>query len=160
LANAAAGLVVEKLGAATVTPAELAGALAHGFSTLAKVTARDGAAALARRLRAEGRRVVLTNGCFDLLHAGHVHSLEFARSQGDALLVAVNDDASVRRQKGSGRPVQALAQRLRVLAALSCVDAVFPFREETPEKTVRAIRPDVLVKGEDWRGKGVVGREF
>ncbi len=160
LANAAAGLVVQKLGAATVTPAELAGALARGFSTATKVLSRDGAAALAARLRAEGRRVVLTNGCFDLLHEGHVQALELARSEGDALFVAMNDDGSVRRSKGPGRPVQALAQRMRVMAALACVDAVFGFSEDTPEKVVHAITPDVLVKGEDWRDKGVVGREF
>jgi D-beta-D-heptose 7-phosphate kinase/D-beta-D-heptose 1-phosphate adenosyltransferase len=159
LANAAAGVVVEKLGAATVAPAELASALAHGFSTAAKATTREGAAALARRLQAEGRRVVLTNGCFDLLHPGHVQSLEFARSQGDALLVAVNDDAAVRRAKGDGRPVQPLEQRLRLLGALACVDAAFPFSEPTPDKVVREIRPDVLVKGADWKEKGVVGRE-
>jgi D-beta-D-heptose 7-phosphate kinase/D-beta-D-heptose 1-phosphate adenosyltransferase len=158
-ANAAAGVVVEKLGAATVTAAELARALTHGFSTAARVTTREGAVALARRLRAEGRRVVLTNGCFDLVHAGHVYSLEFARSQGDALLVAVNDDASVRRAKGQGRPVQPLERRLRMVASLACVDAVFPFSEDTPDETVRAVRPDVLVKGEDWKEKGVVGRE-
>lgn len=160
LANAAAGLVVERLGAASVTPAELAGALAHGFSTASKVVTREGAASLSHRYAAQGRRVVLTNGCFDLLHAGHVQSLEFARSQGDLLFVAVNDDASVRRAKGSGRPVQALLQRMRVLAALSCVDAVFPFAEDTPEKVVPAIAPAVLVKGADWRDKGVVGRGF
>jgi len=160
LANAAAGLVVEKLGAATVTPAELASALAHGFSTAARVTTREGAIAMARRWRSEGRRVVLTNGCFDLLHAGHVHSLEFARSQGDVLVVAVNDDASVRRAKGRGRPVQELRDRLRLVASLSCVDAAFAFGEDTPEKVVRALEPDVLVKGEDWKEKGVVGRDL
>ncbi len=160
LANAAAGLVVERLGAASVTPAELANALAHGFSTASKVLTRAGAAELSHRYAAQGRRVVLTNGCFDLLHAGHVQSLEHARSQGDLLFVAVNDDASVRRAKGAGRPVQALAQRMRMLAAFACVDAVFPFSEDTPEKVVPAIAPAVLVKGADWRDKGVVGRSF
>jgi D-beta-D-heptose 7-phosphate kinase/D-beta-D-heptose 1-phosphate adenosyltransferase len=160
LANAAAGLVVEKLGAATVTPAELAHAMARGFTTAGKVTSLDGAVALARRFRAEGRRVVLTNGCFDLLHAGHIHALEHARSHGDALIVAVNDDASVRRSKGADRPVSGIERRLRVLASLACVEAVFPFSEDTPEAVVRAIAPDVLVKGEDWKSKGVVGRDF
>jgi D-beta-D-heptose 7-phosphate kinase/D-beta-D-heptose 1-phosphate adenosyltransferase len=160
LANAAAGLVVEKLGAATVTPTELASALVRGFTTAGKVSTLAEAAALARRCRAQGRRVVLTNGCFDLLHAGHVQALEHARSQGDALMVAVNDDASVRRAKGRGRPVQALDRRLRLLASLACVDAVFPFSADTPAEVVRALEPDVLVKGEDWKKKGVVGREF
>ena len=160
LANAAAGLVVEKLGAATVTPAELANALVHGFTTAGKVTTLEGAIALVHRWRAEGRRVALTNGCFDLLHPGHVQSLEFARSHGDVLLVAVNDDASVRRSKGRARPVQGVEQRMRLLASLACVDAVFPFREDTPERIVKAVAPDVLVKSEDWKKKGVVGREF
>ena len=160
LANAAAGLVVEKLGAATVTPNELMNALARGFTTAGKVATLDEAAAFARRCRAQGRRVVLTNGCFDLLHAGHVSGLEHARSQGDALIVAVNDDASVRRAKGSGRPVQGLERRLRLLASLACVDLVFPFAADTPAEVVRALEPDVLVKGEDWRRKGVVGRDF
>jgi len=124
------------------------------------VTTLEGAVTLVRRWRAEGRRVALTNGCFDLLHPGHVQSLEFARSHGDVLVVAVNDDASVRRAKGRDRPVLALEQRLRLLASLSCVDAVFPFREDTPEKVVRAVAPDVLAKSEDWKEKGVVGREF
>jgi D-beta-D-heptose 7-phosphate kinase/D-beta-D-heptose 1-phosphate adenosyltransferase len=167
LANSAAGIVVEKLGAATVSPEELAGELGHaehlgarGFSTAPKVTRLATAAGYARRLRGQGRKVVLTNGCFDLLHAGHVQSLEFARSQGDALFVAVNDDRSVRRAKGAGRPVQKVAQRMRVLASLAGVDAVFAFGEDTPAKVVKAIAPDVLVKGEDWKSKGVVGREF
>jgi D-beta-D-heptose 7-phosphate kinase/D-beta-D-heptose 1-phosphate adenosyltransferase len=160
LANAAAGLVVEKLGAASVTPTELASALIGGFTTAGKVTTLAEAAALAQRCRAQGRRVVLTNGCFDLLHAGHVQALEHARSQGEALLVAVNDDASVRRAKGRGRPVQALERRLRLLASLACVDVVFPFSADTPAEVVRAIAPDVLVKGEDWKTKGVVGREL
>ncbi|MSR45514.1 MAG: D-glycero-beta-D-manno-heptose-7-phosphate kinase [Planctomycetes bacterium] len=160
LANAAAGLVVERLGAASVTPAELANALAHGFSTATKVMTRAAAAVVSRQLAAQGRRVVLTNGCFDLLHAGHVQSLEFARSQGDALFVAVNDDASVRRAKGFCRPVQPLDARLRVLAALACVDAVFGFDDDTPERVVPELSPSVLVKGEDWRDKGVVGRNW
>jgi D-beta-D-heptose 7-phosphate kinase/D-beta-D-heptose 1-phosphate adenosyltransferase len=89
-----------------------------------------------------------------------VQSLEFARSHGDVLLVAVNDDASVRRAKGRDRPIQGLEQRLRLIASLACVDAVFPFREDTPEKIVRAVAPDVLAKSEDWKTKGVVGRDF
>jgi D-beta-D-heptose 7-phosphate kinase/D-beta-D-heptose 1-phosphate adenosyltransferase len=160
LANAAAGLVVERLGAASVTPAELAAALTHGFSTATRVMSLAAAAELSRRLAAQGRRVVLTNGCFDLLHAGHVQSLEHARSQGDSLFVAVNDDASVRRAKGESRPVQSLEARLRTLAALACVDAVFPFGDDTPARVVPRIAPAVLVKGEDWKDKGVVGRDW
>jgi rfaE bifunctional protein nucleotidyltransferase chain/domain len=110
--------------------------------------------------RAQGRRIVFTNGCFDVLHAGHVAYLRFARSKGDVLLVGVNDDASVRRLKGEGRPVNPLADRLTVLGALESVDAVAAFGEDTPERIVRRVTPHVLVKGEDWREKGVVGREW
>ncbi len=160
LANAAAGLVVERFGAATITPAELSEALSpcsisgHKIATLRK--ARE----IARKARAQGRRLVLTNGCFDLMHAGHVESLEFARQQGDFLAVAVNDDPSVRRQKGPCRPVQALMSRMRVLAGLACVDLVVPFSGDTPEAVVRALHPDVLVKGADWERKGVVGQRW
>lgn len=114
-----------------------------------------------RRVRAAQRRgenIVFTNGCFDLLHVGHVRSLEQARSLGDRLLVAVNSDASVRRLKGDGRPVVPARQRMEVLAALACVDWVIPFRGATPLATIRAIRPDVLAKGGDWALHEIVGR--
>ena len=160
LANAAAGLVVERLGACTVSREQLAAALRGSSSTEKKCVELEAAAALTARQRALGRRVVLTNGCFDLLHAGHVESLEFARSQGDFLVVAVNGDASVRRQKGPSRPVQPLDARKRTLAGLASVDLVVSFDEDTPEKVIEELVPHVLVKGEDWAGRGVVGREF
>jgi D-beta-D-heptose 7-phosphate kinase/D-beta-D-heptose 1-phosphate adenosyltransferase len=109
--------------------------------------------------RAAGRKVVLTNGCFDLLHAGHVQTLEFARSKGDLLVLGLNSDRSVRALKGDGRPILLQAERARVLAALEAVDYVVFFDEETPARLVTKLRPDVLVKGEDYRGKTVVGRE-
>lgn len=160
LANAAAGLVVQRFGAAVITPAELIDTLRESSLTGAKITTLAGAEAHAMRLQAEGRRLVLTNGCFDLLHVGHVESLEFAKAQGDFLCVAVNDDDSVRRQKGPMRPVQELKSRMRVLAGLACVDLVFPFAEDTPERIIHAISPRVLVKGEDWKNKGVVGQDW
>ena len=102
------------------------------------------------RLRAAGKKLVFTNGAFDLLHAGHVTYLEFARAQGDALVVGLNSDASVRRNKGDKRPVNGQADRVRVLAALECVDYVVIFDEDEPVDLIAALMPDVLVKGADW----------
>ena len=109
--------------------------------------------------RKDGLRVVFTNGCFDLLHAGHVRYLNAARSLGDRLVVGLNGDASVARLKGAGRPVTPEAERAEVLAALAAVDAVTLFREDTPLALVEALSPDVLVKGGDWAPESIVGRE-
>jgi D-beta-D-heptose 7-phosphate kinase/D-beta-D-heptose 1-phosphate adenosyltransferase len=119
----------------------------------------DEAAALADRLRAAGRRVVFTNGVFDLIHPGHVRYLAGARAEGDALIVAVNSDRSVRANKGPDRPVIPERERAEILASLSCVDAVLVFDEDTPDRVVRAILPDVLVKGADWPADAIVGRD-
>jgi D-beta-D-heptose 7-phosphate kinase/D-beta-D-heptose 1-phosphate adenosyltransferase len=160
LANVAAGLEVEKVGVVPVTREEIAARLGeHGLVLGSKVVERPKAAALARRLREAGRRIVFTNGCFDVLHAGHVRYLAFAREQGDVLVVGVNGDDSVRRLKGAGRPVSPAADRGVVLAALAAVDHVVVFHEDDPLALIREVEPDVLVKGEDWREKGVVGRE-
>jgi rfaE bifunctional protein nucleotidyltransferase chain/domain len=105
------------------------------------------------------QRVVFTNGCFDLLHPGHVHTLEAARALGDALVVGMNSDASVRELKGEGRPVVCERERVEILAALECVDAVVIFNESTPRETIAALLPDVLVKGGDWPGDQIIGRE-
>ena len=113
---------------------------------------------LARR-RASGERLVFTNGCFDLLHPGHVRYLEAARALGDALVVGVNDDASVRRVKGAGRPVLRLAERAEVLAALAAVDHVVAFSEDTPLRLIELLEPDVLVKGADWGPDEIVGSD-
>jgi D-beta-D-heptose 7-phosphate kinase/D-beta-D-heptose 1-phosphate adenosyltransferase len=121
-----------------------------------------GRAAAVRAVRAAqrgGERVVFTNGCFDLLHVGHVRSLEQARSLGDRLVVAVNSDASVRRLKGPPRPIVPARQRMEVLAALACVDWVVGFSAATPLGLIRALRPDVLAKGGDWSLERIVGRE-
>lgn len=104
-------------------------------------------------------RVVFTNGCFDLLHAGHVDYLEAARALGDHLVVGLNDDDSVRRLKGPTRPVHSAGCRARVLAALACVDAVIVFPEDTPARLIAEVQPDVLVKGGDWPLEAIVGRE-
>jgi rfaE bifunctional protein nucleotidyltransferase chain/domain len=105
------------------------------------------------------QRVVFTNGCFDLLHLGHVQTLEAARALGDALIVGINGDASVRELKGEGRPVVCERERAEILAALECVDAVVIFNELTPRETIAALLPDVLVKGGDWAGDQIIGRE-
>jgi D-beta-D-heptose 7-phosphate kinase/D-beta-D-heptose 1-phosphate adenosyltransferase len=106
-----------------------------------------------------GRRVVFTNGCFDLLHPGHIKLLEAARAHGDALIVGLNSDDSVQTLKGPGRPVIPQQERAEILASLECVDGVVVFDELTPQKTVTALLPDILVKGGDWPGNQIVGRE-
>ena len=111
------------------------------------------------RASRNGRRIVFTNGCFDLLHPGHVQSLEQARALGDALIVGINSDASVRELKGAGRPILAELERAEILASLQCVDAVVIFDELTPREIIAALLPDVLVKGGDWPGDQIVGRE-
>ena len=112
------------------------------------------------KARAEGKKIVFTNGCFDILHAGHVSVLEFARSKGDELIVGLNSDASVRRLKGPTRPVNTQADRALVLAALESVSAVCIFEQDTPYELIKTVRPDVLVKGGDYKPTEIVGREF
>jgi rfaE bifunctional protein nucleotidyltransferase chain/domain len=111
------------------------------------------------REKRNGRRIVFTNGCFDLLHPGHIGSLEQARALGDALIVGLNSDASVRQLKGAGRPVLPERERAEILAALECVDAVVIFDDLTPREVIAHLLPDVLVKGGDWPGDQIVGRE-
>jgi len=146
LAAAAAAVVVGKDGTACCTAHELRARLAGGL----KVTGREGIALRLAEERKHGRRVVLTNGCFDILHRGHVTYLARAKALGDVLVVGVNTDAGIRRLKGSERPINTLDDRLQVLAALSCVDYLVPFDEDTPHELIRAVRPDVFVKGGDY----------
>ncbi len=115
-----------------------------------KLLSRRAAAATVRRAKRRGERVVFASGCFDLLHVGHVRSLEEARRMGDRLVVGVNSDASVRRMKGAGRPILPAKQRAELLAALACVDAVVVFGEATPRALIGALAPDVYAKGGDW----------
>jgi D-beta-D-heptose 7-phosphate kinase/D-beta-D-heptose 1-phosphate adenosyltransferase len=156
LANVAAGLVVRKLGAATTTRDELRQALVAGprngraARTREKLLPRRALAERVRRLRAEGFRVVLTNGCFDILHAGHVAYLQQARELGDVLVVGLNSDASVRALKGPGRPVTDELSRAAILAALECVDYVTIFDEPTASALLEELQPDVYVKGGDY----------
>ncbi len=119
----------------------------------------DDAVALAGRIRAGGGVVVFTNGVFDLLHLGHVRYLQAARALGDALIVGLNGDASVRRNKGPGRPITPQEERAEILLALSAVDAVVVFDDDTPADIITALQPDVLVKGADWAADRIVGRE-
>ncbi len=128
--------------------------------TAGKIVTLKKALALRAALKKAGRRAVFTNGCFDLLHAGHVYSLEKARSLGDFLFLGLNSDASVRRLKGAPRPLNKARDRALVLAALAAVDAVLVFPEDTPLKLIKALRPDILVKGADYRNGTVVGAEF
>jgi len=111
------------------------------------------------REKRNGKRVVFTNGCFDLLHPGHIHSLEAARALGDFLIVGVNSDESVRTLKGAGRPLIPAEERAEILASLECVDGVLIFDELTPQKVIAGLQPDILVKGSDWPGNQIVGRE-
>lgn len=127
--------------------------------SLSKILSRVDMAEERKRLRARRMTLVFTNGCFDILHPGHVRYLKQARDLGDRLLVAVNSDAVVARLKGSHRPLTTLAERMELLAALACVDYVVSFEEETPFEIIEEIVPDVLVKGGDWTKDRIVGRE-
>lgn len=160
LANFSAGLVVAKPGTATLTMIELYGAL-HEYGLLPDNTSVNEQVLtdMVRMAQSRGERVVMTNGVFDILHSGHVSYLEEARRLGDRLIVAVNDDASVRRLKGPERPMNSLDQRMRVLAALVAVDWVIPFSEDTPARLIEAILPDVLVKGGDYQVEDIAGHE-
>lgn len=123
-----------------------------------KLLSREEAVAARAKWRAEGRRVVFTNGCFDILHLGHVRYLTYARSLGDLLVVGVNSDASVKRNKGPRRPIVCQEDRAALLLALRCVDAVVLFDEDTPYELIKSLLPDILVKGRDWAGN-VVGSD-
>jgi len=157
LANLAAGIVVGKLGTASVSLPELQRAVQRGPGAGCGELTREQLLVAVADARACGERIVMTNGCFDLLHAGHVACLRQARRLGDRLIVAVNDDASVSRLKGNGRPLNPLEQRMAVLSGLESVDWVVAFSEDTPERLIEEIRPDLLVKGGDYRPEQIAG---
>jgi D-beta-D-heptose 7-phosphate kinase/D-beta-D-heptose 1-phosphate adenosyltransferase len=161
MANTAAGIATGKLGTAVVHPADLLGALQARdvLASEAKVVGLETALERLQRWRAAGERVAFTNGCFDLIHPGHVSLLSQARGAADRLIVGLNSDASIRRLKGPDRPVQNETARGIVLASMSAVDLVLLFDEDTPIELIRAIRPDVLVKGADYRIDQVVGAD-
>ncbi len=161
LANVAAGIVISKVGTVPIDRNELMGALSQDSASRAdgKIVMRDRLRARIMAWRGASQRIVFTNGCFDLIHVGHIDLLECARRQGDRLVVAINSDDSVTRFKGPQRPLVRERQRARVLAALSAVDAVVVFDEDTPIELIREIRPDVLVKGDDYSEAEVVGSQ-
>lgn len=158
VANAAAGVAVAKPGTATVHSRELKQAL--GVEAAADVMPREEALDQIAHWKSQGLAVGFTNGCFDLLHRGHIHSLEQASRRVDRLVVGVNSDASAARLKGPGRPVQDIATRVAVLAALQFVDLVVPFEDDTPAELIGAVRPDVLFKGADYAEEEVVGGDL
>ncbi len=160
LANVAAGIVVGKIGTAVARETELMAALSPQGGALRKVVGRETAAEQVERWRRMGYRTGFTNGCFDLLHPGHVHLLEQARAACDRLVVGLNSDASVRRLKGPTRPVQPEAARAAVLASLAAVDLVCVFNEDTPLELIAALHPELLVKGADYAVEDVVGHEM
>jgi D-beta-D-heptose 7-phosphate kinase/D-beta-D-heptose 1-phosphate adenosyltransferase len=159
LANAAGGAVVGKSGAATVSPAELRAALTSDLPSRKLCPAAD-LGALGERLRAAGKRVVFTNGCFDFLHAGHVAFFQRARALGDVLVVATNTDGVIARLKGAPRPIVREDQRLSLLAAFESIDHIVPFADDTPHALIGALRPDVLVKGSNYSLAQVEGHEI
>jgi D-beta-D-heptose 7-phosphate kinase / D-beta-D-heptose 1-phosphate adenosyltransferase len=159
LANIAAGIVVGKLGTASVTPLELhqaMKALHEATSSPSQATMME----MVREAQKAGQKIVFTNGCFDVLHAGHVQYLQEAKKLGDKLIVGINSDASVQKLKGPTRPINPLDARIKVLEALSAVDWVIPFEEETPKKLIETIAPDILVKGGDYQIENIVGADF
>ena len=160
LSNLAAGIVVSRLGAATVSNEELTAAYLKSRTLSRGIVNRQDLSTAVRESQEQGKTVVFTNGCFDLLHAGHVEYLQQAKALGDRLIVAVNADESVRRLKGKTRPISPLASRLKVLAALEAVDWVVPFSEDTPENLLRELKPNILVKGGDYDKTSVVGAEI
>jgi D-beta-D-heptose 7-phosphate kinase/D-beta-D-heptose 1-phosphate adenosyltransferase len=157
LANIAGGIVVGKVGTAVARQNDILAAITPVTGALRKVVTPAAAAEAAERWRSRGYKVGFTNGCFDLLHPGHVHLLEQCRAMCDRLIVGVNADASVKRLKGSSRPVQGEAARAAVLASLASVDLVCSFEDDTPIELLNLIKPDILIKGADYTRETVVG---
>ena len=157
LANLSGGIVVGKLGTSTVSMQELTRAMHGDRDSIYGIVSEDELAKLFARAKAHDEKIIMTNGCFDLLHAGHVTYLEQAKALGDRLCVAVNSDASVKQLKGESRPINGLQERMTVLAALACVDWVVAFAEETPERLYCRLLPDVIVKGGDYSPEQVAG---
>lgn len=159
LANIAAGLAVSKLGSAAISTPELR-CQATQTNYPSGIVNEEQLQLARQNARMHNKKVVLTNGCFDILHMGHIHYLEQAKQLGDYLIVAVNDDNSVKRLKGNSRPINTLEKRMAVLAGLSAVDWVTPFAEDTPERLISKILPDVLVKGGDWKPEQIAGSNY
>lgn len=161
IANVAAGIAVGKVGTSTVSPAEIAGSISHEhMDSDVKIKNLDVLASIIEGEKQRGKKVVFTNGCFDLLHVGHVRYLQKARSYGDLLVLGLNSDSSVRRLKGEKRPLIGERERAHILAALDCIDYVVIFNEDTPIRLLEALRPSVLVKGGDYTPETVVGKDL
>jgi D-beta-D-heptose 7-phosphate kinase/D-beta-D-heptose 1-phosphate adenosyltransferase len=161
LSNITGGIEVEKFGTATVTIEEIANEIvSQKRGTSGKVRSIDLLLDELTRHRKGKKTIVFTNGCFDVIHRGHIEYLEFCKSQGDVVVVGVNSDSSVKIIKGPARPINNQHDRAIVLAALEMVDYITLFDEPDPLNLIKKVKPDVLVKGEDWAEKGVVGREF
>ncbi len=161
LANTSAGIVVGKLGTSTVSPDEIMAEIGRGHKDSdSKIKNLDVLSGIVAAEKSRGRRIVFTNGCFDLLHVGHVKYLQKARTFGDLLILGLNSDASIRRLKGEKRPLIDEDERAHILAALDCIDYVLIFEEDTPLRLISTLRPDVLVKGGDYTLEGVVGRDL
>jgi D-beta-D-heptose 7-phosphate kinase/D-beta-D-heptose 1-phosphate adenosyltransferase len=161
LANTAAGLVVAKVGTATVSKRELLQALKQTSEDIAsKNKSLNEISQLCRKLRKNRKRIVMTNGCFDLLHAGHIRLFSASKQLGDALIVAIDDDDSVKRLKGPGRPVIGATERVQILSALDSVDYVVVFATNELNSVIGAIQPDVLTKGNDYDSVKVLGRKI
>jgi D-beta-D-heptose 7-phosphate kinase/D-beta-D-heptose 1-phosphate adenosyltransferase len=161
LANTAAGIVVGKVGTATVSKRELLQALKQtSENNASKYKSLNEISQLCRKLQKDRKRIVLTNGCFDLLHVGHIQLFSASRALGDVLIVAIDDDASVKLLKGPGRPVIAINERVRIISALDSVDYVVVFSTNDLDSVLESIRPDVLTKGMDFQSTEILGREF
>ncbi len=159
IANLAAGLVVRKLGTATVTLSELRSALQNDYRINTAVLTEDELIRLVEEARIKKEKIIMTNGCFDIIHSGHVEYLNAAKELGARLIIAVNDDDSVKRLKGESRPLNALSARMDVLSSLKPVDWVVPFSEDTPARLIAKVLPDVLVKGGDYQPHEIAGGE-
>ena len=160
IANTAAGIVVGRLGAATVSSEELLEHLNNRYTYQRKILRRDTLLLTASQLKSAGKKIVFTNGCFDLFHTGHLHLLEEAKKLGDVLIVAINSDQSVKRLKGAQRPIFDENERAKIIAALGFVDYVVVFEEDTPFELIEELKPDIIVKGGDYTVERVVGRDI
>ena len=159
-ANSAAGIVVGKIGTSTASPEELMNALGlKDCNSTSSILSEEELCRVVKQLHCQGQKIVMTNGCFDIIHPGHVTYLEQARALGNKLVVAVNSDDSVQRLKGPTRPIVKLEDRMKVLAGLSCVDYVVPFSEDTPERLITNVLPDILVKGGDYTVEQIAGHK-
>lgn len=160
LSNIAAGIVVEKVGAATVTVRELEDRLDEGKVWSSKIKTQQEIVEIIQRLHKKRKKIVFTNGCFDLLHIGHIKLLQKAKMKGDILIVGLNSDSSVQKLKGKGRPIITYSERAQILSALDCVDYVVKFVELIPLTLIKKVKPDVLVKGNDYSKEEVVGKDI